>query len=159
MVDQETTAPEATFDRGIRGRRRDYVLARPIPTRWMDNDVYGHVNNVVYYSFFDTAVNAALIERGLLDPASSEVIGLVAETGCRYHASLSFPEEVTAMLRVAHLGRSSVRYEVGLFREGSDLAAAEGHFVHVYVDNLTRRPTALPEPLRTFLETLRVERA
>jgi acyl-CoA thioester hydrolase len=125
----------------------------------MDNDVYGHVNNVVYYSFFDTAVNAALIERGLLDPASSEVIGLVAETGCRYHASLSFPEAVTAMLRVAHLGRSSVRYEIGLFAEGGDLAAAEGHFVHVYVDSQTRRPTALPEQLRTFLETLRAERA
>lgn len=159
MADQETTAREPAADRPDRGRRQDYVLPRPIATRWMDNDVYGHVNNVVYYSFFDTAVNAALIERDLLDPASSEAIGLVAETGCRYHASLSFPEEVTAMLRVAHLGRSSVRYEVGLFGEGSELAAAEGHFVHVYVDRRTRRPTALPEPLRTFLETLRVERA
>jgi acyl-CoA thioester hydrolase len=158
MVDQETTAPKAASDRPARGRRRDYALARPIATRWMDNDVYGHVNNVVYYSFFDTAVNAALIERGLLDPASSEVIGLVAETGCRYHASLSFPEEVTAMLRVAHLGRSSVRYEIGLFGQGEDFAAAEGHFVHVYVDSRTRRPAPLPEVLRGFLETLRTER-
>lgn len=158
MVDLKTTTPKPASDRPARGGRQDYVLSRPIPTRWMDNDVYGHVNNVVYYSFFDTAVNAALIERGLLDPGSSDVIGLVAETGCRYFASLSFPEEVTAMLRVAHLGRSSVRYEIGLFGQGEDLAAAEGHFVHVYVDSRTRRPAALPDALRGFLETLLVER-
>lgn len=158
MAEPQTAAPKAGSDRPARGRRQDYVLSRSVPTRWMDNDVYGHVNNVVYYSFFDTAVNAELIERGLLDPVSSDVIGLVAETGCRYHASLSFPDKVTAMLRVAHLGRSSVRYEIGLFGSSEDLAAAEGHFVHVYVDSRTRRPTALPEALRNFLETLRAER-
>lgn len=157
MADRETAAPNAASERPPRGHRREYVLSRPIPTRWMDNDVYGHVNNVVYYSFFDTTVNAALIERGLLDPASSAVIGLVVETSCRFHASLSFPEEVTAMLRVAHIGRSSVRYEVGLFGEGSELAAAEGHFVHVYVNSETRRPAGLPDTLRGFLETLRLE--
>lgn len=157
MADRETAAAKPSPARASRGHRAAYVLSRPIPTRWMDNDAYGHVNNVVYYSFFDTAVNAMLIERGLLDPASSAVIGLVVETGCRYHAPLSFPEEVTAMLRVAHIGRSSVRYEVGLFGQGSELAAAEGHFVHVYVDSETRRPAGLPEALRSFLETLRVE--
>lgn len=158
MAELQTAAPKTGSDRPARGRRQDYVLSRSVPTRWMDNDVYGHVNNVVYYSFFDTAVNAELIERGLLDPVSSDVIGLVAETGCRYHASLSFPDNVTAMLRVAHLGRSSVRYEIGLFGSREDLAAAEGHFVHVHVDSRTRRPTALPEALRNFLETLRAER-
>jgi len=136
------------------GHRRDYRLLRLIPTRWMDNDVYGHVNNVVYYSFFDTVVNATLIERGLLDPVSSEVIGLVVETGCRYAESLSFPETVEAGMRVAKLGTSSVRYEIGLFSQGREEAVAEGFFVHVYVDSKTRRPTALPAGLRGFLETL-----
>ncbi len=140
--------------RASRGLKDDYVLTRTIPTRWMDNDVYGHVNNVVYYSFFDTAVNAALIERQLLDPAGSPIIGLVVETGCRYHAALSFPQDVQAAIRVAHIGKSSVRYEVGLFATESDLAAAEGHFVHVYVDRATRRPAPLPAPLRDFLTTL-----
>ncbi|CAH1653136.1 MULTISPECIES: thioesterase family protein [unclassified Chelatococcus] len=158
MAKPQTNAPNTGSDRPARGCRQNYVLSRSIPTRWMDNDVYGHVNNVVYYSFFDTAVNAELIERGLLDPASSNVIGLVAETGCRYHAPLSFPENVTAMLRVAHLGRSSVRYEIGLFASNEELAAAEGYFVHVYVDSQSRRPTALPEALRIFLQTLRTER-
>ena len=137
-----------------RAKRSDYKLFRTITTRWMDNDVYGHVNNVVYYSFFDTAVNAALIEAGVLDPLESEVIGLVVETGCRYAAPLSFPGAVEAGIRVAKLGTSSVRYEVGLFDAGSETAAAEGFFVHVYVDRETRRPTGLPEPLRAFLEPL-----
>lgn len=140
--------------RVVRGLRRDYARHRIITTRWMDNDVYGHVNNVVYYSFFDTAVNAMLIEEGLLDPARSAVIGLVVETGCRYAAPLSFPGDVAAGIRIGHLGRSSVRYEIGLFRDGEELAAAEGHFVHVYVDRKTRRPVALPEALRAFLQTL-----
>ena len=137
--------------------RSGYRHFLTIPTRWMDNDVYGHVNNVVFYSFFDTAVNATLIEAGLLDPTASEVIGLVVETGCRYSAPLSFPETVEAGIRVTKLGSSSVRYEIGLFKGGEEEAVAEGFFVHVYVDNETRRPTALPEPLRAFLQTLMVE--
>jgi acyl-CoA thioester hydrolase len=121
----------------------------------MDNDVYGHINNVIYYSFFDTAVNGTLIDEGLLDPLNSPVIGLVVETGCTYAASVSFPDNIDAGIRVAHLGSSSVRYEVGLFKDGEDAAAAEGFFVHVYVDAKTRRPTPLPAPLRTFLEPLK----
>jgi acyl-CoA thioester hydrolase len=126
-----------------------------ITTRWMDNDVYGHVNNVVYYSWFDTAVNAHLIARGALDIHHGPVIGLVAETQCNYFSPISFPQRVEAGLRVAHLGRSSVRYEVGLFVQGEELTAAKGHFVHVYVDRATRRPTALPRELQTVLEELR----
>ncbi len=137
-----------------RAERSAYKLFRTITTRWMDNDVYGHVNNVVYYSFFDTAVNATLIEAGVLDPATSEVIGLVVETGCRYAAPLSFPGDVAAGIRVAKLGTSSVRYEVGLFDAKDDKAAAEGFFVHVYVDRATRRPASLPAPLRAFLQGL-----
>jgi acyl-CoA thioester hydrolase len=128
---------------------------RSIGTRWADNDVYGHVNNVVYYSWFDTAVNAHLIEQGALDIHAGPVIGLVIETQCNYFAPLAFPQTVHAGLRVAHLGTSSVRYEVGLFAEDSDTAAACGHFVHVYVDRETRRPVPLPEPLKQTLETLR----
>jgi len=122
-----------------------------VPTRWMDNDVYGHVNNVVYYSYFDTVVNAYLIAAGGLDIHAGRVIGLVVETACRYHAPLSFPETVEAGLRVRHLGTSSARYEIGLFRSGADVAAADGHFVHVYVDRDGRRPTAIPAPLRDAL--------
>ena len=138
-------------------RRGDYPHAREITTRWMDNDAYGHVNNVVYYSFFDTVVNAWLIERGALDIAASPVVGFVVETGCHYFAPLSYPEPVTAGLAVAHVGRSSVRYEIALFATGSDTAAAQGHFVHVYVDRATRRPVAeLPPELRRALDPLRV---
>ncbi|PYE52864.1 acyl-CoA thioester hydrolase [Deinococcus yavapaiensis KR-236] len=120
----------------------------------MDNDVYGHVNNVVYYSYFDTVVNAYLIERGVLDLRGAGVIGLVVETGCRYFAPLAFPEVVTAGLRVAKLGTSSVRYEIGLFRAEEDVVSAFGHFVHVYVDRETRRPTPLPNDLRAALTAL-----
>ncbi|MBE7220123.1 MAG: acyl-CoA thioesterase [Caulobacteraceae bacterium] len=137
-----------------RGKRDEYKLFRTITTRWMDNDVYGHVNNVVYYSFFDTAVNAALIEAGALDPQTSQVIGLVVETGCRYAAPLSFPGDVDAGIRVAKLGTSSVRYEVGLFDANGGEAAAEGFFVHVCVDRETRRPAPLPDTLRAFLQGL-----
>jgi acyl-CoA thioester hydrolase len=137
-----------------RARRADFKHHRVVTTRWMDNDVYGHVNNVVYYSFFDTAVNAALIEEGLLDTASSAVFGLVVETGCRYSASISFPESIEAGIRVAHLGNSSVRYEVCLFRIGDEQAVAEGHFVHVYVDRKTRRPAPIPADVRAFLQSL-----
>lgn len=135
--------------------RSAYRVFRPIGTRWSDNDVYGHVNNVVYYSWFDTAVNAHLIEQGALDIHGGEVIGLVIETQCNYFAPLAFPQTVWAGLRVAHLGSSSVRYEVGLFAEGEDLAAACGHFVHVYVNRETRRPVPLPDMLKNTLEALR----
>jgi len=134
---------------------RDYFRAwRSIGTRWMDNDIYGHVNNVVYYSWFDTAVNGWLIDQGVLDIHAGPVIGLVVETQCHYFAPLAFPQTIEAGLKVAHLGRSSVRYEVGLFAQGAPLSAAAGHFVHVYVDRHTRRPVALPETLKQRLETL-----
>ncbi|MPN46245.1 hypothetical protein SDC9_193828 [bioreactor metagenome] len=122
----------------------------------MDNDLYGHVNNVIYYSWFDTAVNAYLIEQGVLDIHHGTTIGLVVETQCNYFASLAFPQTVEAGLRVAKLGSSSVRYEIGLFAQGEPTTAALGHFVHVYVDRETRRPCALPEKLRSVLESLRV---
>jgi acyl-CoA thioester hydrolase len=134
--------------------RSAYPVFRPITTRWMDNDVYGHVNNVVYYSWFDTAVNAYLIEQGALDIHAGKVIGLVIETQCNYFTPLAFPQTIHAGIRVAHMGKSSVRYEVGLFAEDSDTAAACGHFVHVYVDKQTRRPASLPDALKTTLETL-----
>jgi acyl-CoA thioester hydrolase len=134
--------------------RAEFAHFLAIPTRWMDNDAYGHVNNVVYYSFFDTAVNRLLIDRGVLRIGSSPVIGLVVETGCRYHRPLAFPDAVEVGIRVAHLGTSSVRYELGVFREGDDLAAAEGHFVHVYVDRETRQPAPLPDALREVLREI-----
>ena len=136
------------------GQRGDYRHFLRIPTRWIDNDVYGHVNNVIYYSFFDTVVNQYLIEGGFLDFERSEVIGLVVETGCRYAKPIAFPDLVTAGLRVSHIGNSSVRYEIGLFRGGDEDAAAEGHFVHVYVDRLSHRPVRLPEALRALLQPL-----
>ena len=135
-------------------RRGDYPHSREIATRWMDNDAYGHVNNVVYYSYFDTVVNDWLIRRGLLDVERGAIIGLVVETGCHYFDSLTYPETVTAAMRVAHVGNSSVRYEVALFGEGKDRAAAQGHFVHVYVDRESRRPASLPEAWRLALATL-----
>jgi acyl-CoA thioester hydrolase len=134
--------------------RSAYPYFRPIATRWGDNDVYGHVNNVVYYSWFDTAVNAYLIEAGALDIHAGVVIGLVVETGCRYARPLAFPQAVEAGIRVARLGTSSVRYEIGLFADRDTEAAAEGFFVHVYVDRATRRPTALPSKLGQALEAL-----
>jgi acyl-CoA thioester hydrolase len=136
--------------------RDGYPHFETISTRWMDNDVYGHVNNVVYYSFFDTAVNRYLIEQGVLDPAAGEVIGLVVETHCNYFSPLSFPQPVQAGVRVAHAGRSSVRYEIALFAQGQERAAAAGHFVHVYVDRLTRRPIdRFPEALEKALHPLK----
>ena len=132
---------------------------REIPTRWMDNDVYGHVNNVVYYAFFDTVVNGYLIDQGALAIDTSPVIGLVVETQCRYFAPVAFPDRVTAGLRVVRMGNSSVRYEVGLFRNEESLAAAQGHFVHVYVDRATRRPVSLPAALKTALAPLVVPEA
>jgi acyl-CoA thioester hydrolase len=120
----------------------------------MDNDIYGHMNNVVHYSLFDTAVNGWLIEEGVLDIAGGDQIGLVVETGCRYFSEMAFPDVVSAGLRVARLGTSSVRYEVGLFRNDEAQAAAEGFFVHVYVDRQSRKPKPLNNRLRTALETI-----
>jgi acyl-CoA thioester hydrolase len=134
--------------------RARYAHLSSIDTRWMDNDAYGHVNNVVYYSFFDTAVNRWLVERGVLDIAASPAIGLVVETACRYAKPITFPDRVTAGIRVAHLGRSSVRYEIGLFRNEDDTPAATGHFVHVYVDRVTRASTPIPPATREALATL-----
>ena len=134
--------------------RSAYKVFRTLGTRWMDNDSYGHVNNVVYYSWFDTAVNAYLIEQGVLDIEHGQTIGLVVETGCNYFAPLAFPQTVEAGIRVARLGSSSVRYEVGLFAQGAPLTAAKGHFIHVYVDKATRCPTPLPHPLKSVLEKL-----
>jgi acyl-CoA thioester hydrolase len=139
-------------------RREDYPHARVLTTRWADSDPYGHMNNVVHYELFDTVVNAWLIEHGALDIQKSAVIGLVVETGCHYFAPLTYPEAVTAALRVAHVGRSSVVYEVALFGKASPAAAAQGRFVHVYVDRESRRPVAeLPAALQRALEPLRVK--
>ncbi|HZJ29542.1 MAG TPA: thioesterase family protein [Solirubrobacterales bacterium] len=140
-------------------RPADFPHLRTIPTRWMDNDVYGHVNNVEYYSYFDTVINAWLIEEGGLDIAAGTSIGVCAESGCRFLASATFPESIVAGLRVAKLGSSSVRYEIGLFRAGADRAAAgeplaSGYFVHVFVDRDTRRPAEIPGQIRAALERL-----
>ncbi|WP_367065300.1 thioesterase family protein [Oryzisolibacter sp. LB2S] len=134
--------------------RQAYRVFRTLSTRWMDNDIYGHVNNVVYYSWFDTAVNAYLIEQGALDIHGGATIGLVVETQCNYFAPLAFPQRIDVGLRVARLGGSSVRYEVGIFAEGQEMSAACGHFVHVYVGREDRRPCALPQRLREVLAPL-----
>lgn len=127
-----------------------------ITTRWMDNDVYGHVNNVVYYSWFDTVVNRFLVTNGALDIEHGPVIGLVVETRCSYFASVAFPERITAGLCVTRLGNSSVRYDVGIFREDEPTAAAQGHFVHVYVDRITRKPVAIPIAMRNLLQSIHI---
>ena len=137
--------------------RTGYAHVQSIPTRWADNDVYGHVNNVQYYAFFDTVINAWLIGEGGLDIHAGEVIGLCAESHGTYRAAVAFPDVVEAALRVGHLGRSSVRYEIGLFREGSEEPIAEGWFVHVFVDRAERRPTPIPPRLRAALERLVVD--
>jgi acyl-CoA thioester hydrolase len=134
--------------------RTAYRHFLPITTRWMDNDVYGHVNNVVYYSYFDTVINRYLISAGGLDVAGGPVIGVAAESHCRFRRAVAFPAELEAGLRVGKLGRSSVRYEIGIFAPGEEEAAAEGWFVHVFVDRATRRPVALPEGLRAALARL-----
>ncbi|MBO6763578.1 thioesterase family protein [Maricaulis sp.] len=134
--------------------RNAYPRFRPIPTRWADNDIYGHVNNAAYYGFFDTAVNCFLIEEAGLDIHGGSIIGLVVETGCNYFAALAYPETVEAGVRVARIGNSSVTYQIGLFRDGEDEPAAQGHFVHVYVDRETRRPVSLPEAMRQTLEAI-----
>jgi acyl-CoA thioester hydrolase len=142
------------MSRPVPTTRADYPHFLSINTRWSDNDLYGHVNNVVYYSFFDTVVNEYLIRHGALDLEAGRTIGLVVETHCSYFASLAFPERIDAGLRVTRLGTTSVRYEVGIFSAGSQQPAAQGHFVHVYVDRDTRRPAPLPEALVAALKPL-----
>ncbi len=135
--------------------RASYPRFVPLTTRWMDNDAYGHLNNVVYYALFDTAVNQLLIEAGALDVERGSVIGLVVETHCNYFESLAFPQAIEAGVRVTQRGRSSVRYEVGIFAAGAPLSAAAGHFVHVYVERESRRPVAeLPAAYQTVLQGL-----
>ncbi len=136
--------------------RTQYRHFLPIQTRWSDNDVYGHVNNVVYYSWFDTVVNEYLISAGALDIQASPVVGLVVATQCSYFSELAFPQRVDAGLRVGQVGKSSVRYEVALFAAGEALASAQGHFIHVYVDRDSRRPVPLPPTLRAAVEQIRV---
>lgn len=140
-----------------RHRRRDYRWFTAITTRWMDNDVYHHINNVQYYSFFDTAVGAFSLERGILDIGKSPVVGLVVETGCRYFAPIAFPDVVHVGLRVAKIGNSSVRYEIGIFRNDEDDASAQGFFVHVYVDEKIRKPATIPDHVREAMKTISVE--
>jgi acyl-CoA thioester hydrolase len=136
--------------------RDGYPYVLEIPTRWADTDVYGHVNNATYYAYFDTAVNRHLTDHDLLDPRESPVIGVVVETMCRFHRSLAFPDVIETGVRVTRIGKSSVTYELALFRKGDPEPAATGHFVHVYVDRATRRPTAIPPPIRAELDKLQV---
>ena len=138
------------------GTRAEYKHFLPIQTRWMDNDLYGHVNNVVYYSYFDTLLNRFLIDKGGLDIHGGPVIGIAVETLCRFHKSFAYPETIDAGLRIGKLGTSSVRYEIGLFGAGEDLARAEGHFVHVFVERQSQRPTPIPASIRAALESIRV---
>ena len=139
-----------------RSTRADYKHFLPLQTRWADNDVYGHVNNVAYYGYFDTIVNEYLIGAGALDIHNGAVIGLVVETGCKYFAPLEFPQKLEGALRVAKIGNSSVRYELAIFKAGEDAPAAEGHFIHVYVDRATRRAAPLPAAFRKALEKIAV---
>lgn len=137
-----------------RGARSNYKHFLSLQTRWADNDIYGHVNNVAYYGYFDTIVNEYLIGAGALDIHGGDVIGLVVETGCRYFAPLEFPQGLEGALRVTKIGNSSVRYALAIFKAGDETPAAEGHFVHVYVDRETRRPVSLPNDFRVALEKL-----
>ena len=134
--------------------RASYKHFLTIPTRWMDNDVYGHVNNVVYYSYFDTVVNDYLMRHGGLDYRSGAVVGVVAETMCQYKKSLAFPESVDVGLRVAKIGNSSVRFEIGIFKQGDDEPAAFGHFVHVFVERAVQKAVTIPERIRSCLERI-----
>jgi acyl-CoA thioester hydrolase len=143
-------------ERRPRPERAAFPVFRTITTRWMDNDHYGHVNNVIYYSWFDTAVNGYLLETTGLDTRSLPAIGLVVESGCRYFAPLSFPDTIEVGLSVERLGERSITYQLGVFRAGEPQAAAFGHFVHVYVDRMTRTPTPIPEPIRSAASALMV---
>jgi acyl-CoA thioester hydrolase len=146
------TAPGETSPR--RDRRADYPHVLAIPTRWMDNDTYGHVNNVTYYSYFDTVVNEHLVREGGLDIHNAPAIGLVVETSCNFHRPLSFPDTVDAGLRVAKIGNSSVAYEIALFRRDDEEPAATGRFVHVWVERATQRPVSVPPRIREALAVL-----
>ena len=147
-------AAAATKSEAAASARTDYPHFLAIPTRWMDNDVYGHVNNVIYYSYFDTVINEYLIREGGLNIHDGSAVGYCVESQCRYLAPLAFPEIIDAGLRVAHLGNSSVRYEIALFRQGGDAPVALGSFVHVFVSRQENRPTAIPAGIRTCLEGL-----
>lgn len=144
------------MSRADRPRRADYRYFQTITTRWKDNDAFGHVNNVEYYSYFDTAVTFFLVDHALIGVAAGEIITVVVETACRFHASVAFPDRVTVGVRVARIGRSSVRYEIAVFRNDEDLAAADGHFVHVYVERGTMRPVPVPHESRAALATIAV---
>ena len=135
-------------------RRKNYAEFVEIPTRWMDNDVYGHVNNVVYYSYFDTAVNGFLMREAGLDYRASDAVGVVAETGCSFHGEIAFPDILDIGIRVRRLGKSSVTYEIGIFRRGREEPAATGHFVHVYVRHGEMTPVPIPDKARAALEKL-----
>ncbi|MEZ5932636.1 MAG: thioesterase family protein [Alphaproteobacteria bacterium] len=139
--------------------RDGYRAFSVLPTRWMDNDIYGHVNNVNYYSFFDTAIAHYLMNEGGLDPWKSAVIGFCVESGCRFRKAMKFPDDVTAGLRVAKIGRSSVRYEIGLFRGDEQESAADGYFVHVFVERASETPMPVPEPIRNALSRLLISSA
>lgn len=142
---------------GRKERRENYREFIEIPTRWMDNDVYGHVNNVVYYSYFDTAVNGFLMREAGLDYRASDAVGVVAETGCQFHGEIAFPDTLDVGIRVRRLGNSSVTYEIGIFRQGREEPAATGHFVHVYVRHGEMTPVPIPDVARAALEKLVVE--
>lgn len=144
----------APFSRQPPASRSAYRFFRAIPTRWLDNDAYGHMNNAVHYTLFDTTVNCWLIDQGCLDIAHGKRMGYVVETGCRYFGEMAYPDTIHSGLRVAHIGASSVRYEIGLFRNDDQQASAEGFFVHVYVDRATRRPTPVDAKLRAALEAI-----
>jgi len=135
-------------------KRSDFVAFEEIHSRWMDNDAYGHINNVVYYSFFDTAVNRYLIERKVLDVLKSEAIGFVIETQCKYFSPIAYPDLIHVGLKVTHLGNSSVKYEVAIFKNDDDIASAAGSFVHVYVNRSTNKPTHIPQDVREILTGL-----
>jgi acyl-CoA thioester hydrolase len=161
-VSRQVASGNLTYDfGGVVAKREPETRERyphfvAITTRWMDNDVYQHINNVHYYSFFDTAVNEYMMRHGVLDLERCPVICLVVETGCQYFAPISFPDTVHCGLRVAHLGTSSVRFEIGIFRNDDPRAAAQGHFVHVTCDRASHRPVAMPADMRAVLERLRV---
>lgn len=146
---------ETKNDRPVRTIRADYRRFAPIQTRWRDNDVYGHVNNVVYFEYFDTAVNVTMIEAGALDIFKGDTIGLVVDLRCSYFASVAFPDKLEVGLAVERLGRSSVTYRLGLFRAGEDMAAAQCLFTHVYVERATQKPVDIPAKVRGVLDTLR----
>jgi len=145
------------MSRRERPRRADYRYFQAVTTRWKDNDAFGHVNNVEYYSYFDTAVTYFLLEHGLIGVTDGEIITVVVETACRYHASVAFPDHVTVGVRVARIGTSSVRYEIAVFRNDEQEASAEGHFVHVYVDRATMRPVPVPAESRAALGTIAMD--